>query len=251
MQLYERIRLLAQKKDISLSKIAEYINIYPQKFNQWLNEKSQKNLWEHLPKILDKLPDVRPEWLYFDEGEMLREDEPGPKIFNNLGYYDDALGRIFVLTGIRTTDAFELQTLFGADFKEAKRFLSRYTAARVAREKWKEEGSKEGLEPPAPEPIPDEWLQYFWTHFGPNPIWIRHGEREYGNTPMLRECPRSAPLERVNAALLEAQHECKELRAALAAVEQGEAGRGSKKATKPQTAHMQKSALGERPDVGH
>lgn len=77
MHLYERIRLLAQEKELSLSKIAEFIDVYPQKFNQWLNEKSQKNLWEHLPKILDKLPDVRPEWLYIGEGEMLREQNAG------------------------------------------------------------------------------------------------------------------------------------------------------------------------------
>lgn len=77
MQLFERMRLLAEKKGVSLSKLAEYINVYPQKFNQWLNEKSQKNLWEHLPKILEKLPDVRPEWLYFGEGEMLKEQTPG------------------------------------------------------------------------------------------------------------------------------------------------------------------------------
>lgn len=77
MQLFERMRLLAEKKGVSLSKLAEYINVYPQKFNQWLNEKSQKNLWEHLPKILEKLPDVRPEWLYFGEGEMLKGQAAG------------------------------------------------------------------------------------------------------------------------------------------------------------------------------
>lgn len=76
MELYERIRLLAQAKSISLAKLAEYIDIYPQKFNQWLNEKSQKNLWEHLPKILDNLPDIRPEWLYYGE-EPMRKDSAG------------------------------------------------------------------------------------------------------------------------------------------------------------------------------
>lgn len=79
MQLYERIRLLAQTKSIPLSKIAEYIDIYPQKFNQWLNEKSQKNLWEHLPKILDNLPDLRPEWLYYGDGPMLKGAD-GPRV---------------------------------------------------------------------------------------------------------------------------------------------------------------------------
>lgn len=73
MELYERIRLLAQSKNISLAKLAEYIDIYPQKFNQWLNEKSQKNLWEHLPKILDNLTDIRPEWLYYGEEPMLKD----------------------------------------------------------------------------------------------------------------------------------------------------------------------------------
>lgn len=59
--------MLAERKNISLAKIAEIIGVYPQKFNQWLNEKSQKNLWEHLPKILDAMPDVRGEWLYMGQ----------------------------------------------------------------------------------------------------------------------------------------------------------------------------------------
>ena len=73
MQLYERIRLLAQDRGISQAKLAEIVGVYPQKFSQWLNEKSQKNLWEHLPKILDAFPDIRPEWLYYDHGPMLRD----------------------------------------------------------------------------------------------------------------------------------------------------------------------------------
>lgn len=249
MQLFQRVKFLAKEVAGSETRLAEKLGLPQRKLNGYLCEKSQKNLWEYLPAILETYPHISRDWLYFGEGDMLREENPRPKIFNDLAYYDDALGRIFTLTGIRTTDAFELQTLFGADFKEAKRFISRYTAARIARNKWKEEGSKEELEPPAPEPIPDEWLQYFWTHFGPNPLWIQHGEREYGNMPLLRECPRSAPLERLNAALLEAQQECKELRARLAAVEQGEAAGGTKKATKPQTAPIPTSALGERPET--
>ena len=73
MQLYERIRLLAQDRGVSQAKLAEIVGVYPQKFSQWLNEKSQKNLWEHLPKILDAFPDIRPEWLYYDDGPMLRD----------------------------------------------------------------------------------------------------------------------------------------------------------------------------------
>ena len=81
MQLYERIRLLLQEKGVSQSKLSELLGVYPQKFSQWLNEKSQKNLWEHLPKILEIFPDVRPEWLYYDGGPMLAADaEPaGPR----------------------------------------------------------------------------------------------------------------------------------------------------------------------------
>ncbi len=81
MQLYERIRLLLQEKGVSQSKLSELLGVYPQKFSQWLNEKSQKNLWEHLPKILEIFPDVRPEWLYYDGGPMLAVDaEPaGPR----------------------------------------------------------------------------------------------------------------------------------------------------------------------------
>jgi len=73
MQLFERIRFLAQEKSIPQSKLAEIIGVYPQKFSQWLTEKSQKNIWEHLPTILENFPDVRPEWLYCEDGPISRE----------------------------------------------------------------------------------------------------------------------------------------------------------------------------------
>lgn len=87
MQLYERIRLLAQDRGVSQAKLAEIIGVYPEKFSQWLNEKSQKNLWEHLPKILDAFPDIRPEWLYYDHGPMLRDAadaQPDPDLEQQL-----------------------------------------------------------------------------------------------------------------------------------------------------------------------
>ena len=73
MQLFGRIRFLAQEKSIPQSKLGEIIGVYPQKFSQWLTEKSQKNIWEHLPTILENFPDVRPEWLYCEDGPISRE----------------------------------------------------------------------------------------------------------------------------------------------------------------------------------
>jgi len=66
MELFERIRYLSETKGYSLAKIARHIGITPQAFNKWLDSKSQRNLWEHLEKILSIFPDVRPEWLYRD-----------------------------------------------------------------------------------------------------------------------------------------------------------------------------------------
>lgn len=67
MELFERIRYLSRIKKISLAKIAAHIGESPQNFNQWFKPKSQRRLWEHLPKILELFPDVRREWLYFGQ----------------------------------------------------------------------------------------------------------------------------------------------------------------------------------------
>lgn len=81
MELFERIRHLSKTKKIPLAKIAEHLGLSPQNFNQWFKPKSQRRLWEHLPKILELFPDVRPEWLYMGQEPAFKdgtEAEPGP-----------------------------------------------------------------------------------------------------------------------------------------------------------------------------
>lgn len=81
MELFERIRHLSKAKKLPLAKIAEHLGLSPQNFNQWFKPKSQRRLWEHLPKILELFPDVRPEWLYMGQEPAFRdgtEAAPGP-----------------------------------------------------------------------------------------------------------------------------------------------------------------------------
>lgn len=81
MELFERIRYLCEIKEVSLSKMAKKLGIPQQTFHQWLKPGSQKNIWEHLPKILELFPDARPEWLYMGEEPAFRDGtcaEPGP-----------------------------------------------------------------------------------------------------------------------------------------------------------------------------
>lgn len=78
MELFERIRYLSIKKNLPLAQLAEAFGVSPSRFNQWLNSKSQRNLWEHLPKLLALLPDLSREWLYFGEGEPFGEEAIPP-----------------------------------------------------------------------------------------------------------------------------------------------------------------------------
>lgn len=76
MQLFERITVLYEAKKMTQAKFAEAIGASPSKFNQWLNAKSQKNIWEHLPTILEMFPDVRREWLFLGEGDIFANTQP-------------------------------------------------------------------------------------------------------------------------------------------------------------------------------
>lgn len=67
----ERLKYVADTKCGSETKLAEYLGIPQKKLNYYRN-KSPDNLWPLLPKILELFPDIRRDWLYFGEGEMLQ-----------------------------------------------------------------------------------------------------------------------------------------------------------------------------------
>ena len=74
MQLFERVRLISSKIAKSQSDLAGHLGLSISRFNGYLNEKRQDNLWPILQRILEIYPQIRRDWLYFGEGEMLHED---------------------------------------------------------------------------------------------------------------------------------------------------------------------------------
>ncbi len=67
----ERIKDVAEKCSGSETKLAELLGLKQAKLNYYRN-KSPDNLWPLLPKILELFPDIRRDWLYFGEGEMVQ-----------------------------------------------------------------------------------------------------------------------------------------------------------------------------------
>ena len=73
MELYERVRLLRRYTG-NLEKLGEIMGLAQQRITSYSNERSQINFYRHLPKLLEALPDVRRDWLYFGEGPMLKSE---------------------------------------------------------------------------------------------------------------------------------------------------------------------------------
>jgi|GEM_PF-915757 len=71
MEMFERVRVVAERCAGSHSRLAERLQLPQRTFAGYLNLKRQSNLWPLLPKILEIFPTVSREWLYFGEGEML------------------------------------------------------------------------------------------------------------------------------------------------------------------------------------
>ena len=71
MELFERLNLLAGKTG-NKTKLAAALGIPQPKMSAWGNKLSQRNFWEYLPNLLEAMPDLSREWLYFEEGEMFR-----------------------------------------------------------------------------------------------------------------------------------------------------------------------------------
>jgi hypothetical protein len=75
MELFERVKHISKKLATSETKLAASLGLPQRTFNNYLNKKSQHNLWELLPRILEFFPQIRRDWLYFNEGEMLRASD--------------------------------------------------------------------------------------------------------------------------------------------------------------------------------
>lgn len=73
MELFERVKAVARQLSGSDSALAEALGLRQNTFSYYLTAKTQTKLWEHLPKILELHPQVRRDWLYFGEGEMLAD----------------------------------------------------------------------------------------------------------------------------------------------------------------------------------
>lgn len=81
MELFERIRFILKKKKVSQAALGNHLGFSPQNFSTCFSPKAQRRFWEHLPKILELFPDVRPEWLYMGQEPAFKdgtEAEPGP-----------------------------------------------------------------------------------------------------------------------------------------------------------------------------
>ncbi|MEG2173492.1 MAG: S24 family peptidase [Desulfovibrionaceae bacterium] len=69
-ELYERVRLYIEKKGLSQGDLAQVLDLPVRKFNYYLTEKSQVNLWPLLVKLLEHDKKLSRTWLYFGEGDM-------------------------------------------------------------------------------------------------------------------------------------------------------------------------------------
>ena len=233
-KLFERVKSAGKRLTGKTYGLAAFIGVNDFTFKGYCSEARESNLWPLLPSILEAFPAISREWLYFNEGEMLRAETtpdsdaagggkaPAPpaepemrgKLRLHPGYPDDPLGRIQMLTNARGFDALELQSVFGVDFKELKPFVARYVAARREREAWLAAGGREEDVPEGLPPIPEEWLDFFWRRYGPCPQWIRYGG---GNTwgPLVTPRPGADGTERLRGELDALRAETERLRGEL------------------------------------
>lgn len=69
--LYKRVLELLDFFHASKRACAKEFGINQKTLGNNLSDEGEKNLWQHLPKILEMYPRVSRQWLYFGEGPML------------------------------------------------------------------------------------------------------------------------------------------------------------------------------------
>lgn len=71
MLLFERIEKLLETKGSSRQRLAKQLGVPQVTFNRYFCEEQQDKLAQHLWAILKIFPDLRRDWLFFDEGDIL------------------------------------------------------------------------------------------------------------------------------------------------------------------------------------
>ena len=60
--------------------------------------------------------------------------------------------------------------------------------------------------------IPEDWLDYFWRHYGPSPQWVLYGGGDHGWSALVRPHPGMAETERLRGELAAIKEETQRLR---------------------------------------
>ena len=85
MQLYQRVKFIAEKLSGSQANLARHLNVHERTFQNYLNEKREDNLWPLLGPIWRLYPQVRREWLWWGEGEAFEEQPAGHAVPSGTG----------------------------------------------------------------------------------------------------------------------------------------------------------------------
>ncbi|MDR2935626.1 MAG: hypothetical protein LBV70_07120 [Candidatus Adiutrix sp.] len=98
MELYERVDEVIRRMAKSRTNLARQLRIKQTTFNSWFSGDRQHHLWPILFRILELYPYVSREWLFFNEGPILKSETEGPLI--NQSREKELLLKIEQLSGL-------------------------------------------------------------------------------------------------------------------------------------------------------
>lgn len=75
MELYQRIEMILAIKKMPKYVLAEKINAKQNTIGRYFCAEQQDKLKLHLWEIADLFPDINRDWLFFEEGKMLKADD--------------------------------------------------------------------------------------------------------------------------------------------------------------------------------
>lgn len=75
MELYQRLEMVLAIKKMPKYILGEKINVKQSTLTRYFCMEHQDKLKLHLWEIADLFPDINRDWLFFEEGKMLKADE--------------------------------------------------------------------------------------------------------------------------------------------------------------------------------